>query len=135
MIRKVYVVNALELTTFVVIDGKKVSVHFKGGCYNAGIRYKAKLSTTDERLQKAIESHSQFNKTIFLDDAFEIAEKREDVKEVVTEGGIKQYPLIKRVADAKDLLYKEYGISLLELTNKLKIKEAAASVKVEFPNL
>ena len=136
-----------------IVNGVEKNVVFSGGRTNP-FRVKPFLKTSDEALQKAIESLSSFGEQIrevqMPDDEAGIQEaKIITIGKIVTitrdgdegnpEGANEDdpaiYPDVIKVQDAREILIEEYGVKAGELPNKAAIITKAAELKVSFPNL
>lgn len=143
-----------------IVNGVEKNVVFSGGRTNP-FRVKPFLKTSDEALQKAIESLSSFGEQIrevqMPDDEAGIQEAKiitigkivtitrdgdnegKDGDEGNPEGANEDdpaiYPDVIKVQDAREILIGEYGVKAGELPNKAAIITKAAELKVSFPNL
>lgn len=113
-----------NLNTYVLINGKAARVKFVSGDNKEGF-----FTTSDALLQAALENDRGFGSKFSLSDESE------------NKGGPEQavYTEIKSVTtwqQAKELLKAEpYGIPLRQLSTPGKIKKAAQSCGLSFPNV
>ena len=130
MFRKTYSVDAIEWKGLFVVNGALLPITFSGGKQGNGRKVKARYSTSDVNIQKAIESDPRYSKTIF----FEVA--NEEVKEEKQDEipGKKVYNF-KKLQEAVNVLITEYGEKPSNLTNKTRILEAAKKHQIVFPNI
>ena len=130
MFRKTYSVDAIEWKGLFMINGVLTPITFSGGKQGNGRRIKARFSTSDVNIQKAIESDQRYSKTVFFEVAYEEVkdEKQEEVP------GKKVYNCNK-LQEAVNVLITEYGEKPSTLTNKAKILEAAKKHQIVFPNI
>ena len=128
MFRKTYSVDAIEWKGLFMINGVLTPITFSGGKQGNGRRIKARFSTSDVNIQKAIESDQRYSKTVFFEVAYEEIkdEKQEEVP------GKKVYNCNK-LQEAVNVLITEYGEKPSTLTNKAKILEAAKKHQIVFP--
>ena len=130
MFRKTYSVDAIEWQGLFMINGVLTPITFSGGKQGNGRRLKARFSTSDVNIQKAIETDQRYSKTVFFEVAYEEIEdeKQEEVP------GKKVYNCNK-LQEAVNVLITEYGEKPSTLTNKAKILEAANKHQIVFPNI
>lgn len=113
-----------------MINGVLTPITFSGGKQGNGRRIKARFSTSDVNIQKAIESDQRYSKTVFFEVAYE--ETKDEKQEEVP--GKKVYNCNK-LQEAVNVLITEYGEKPSTLTNKAKILEAAKKHQIVFPNI
>ena len=130
MFRKTYSVDAIEWKGLFVVNGALLPITFSGGKQGNGRRVKARYSTSDVNIQKAIESDPRYSKTIFFEVAYE--EVKEEKQDEVP--GKKVYNF-KKLQEAVNVLITEYGEKPSNLTNKTRILEAAKKHQIVFPNI
>ena len=70
MFRKTYSVDAIEWKGLFMINGALTPITFSGGKQGNGRRIKARFSTSDVNIQKAIESDQRYSKTVFFEVAY-----------------------------------------------------------------
>ena len=130
MFRKTYSVDAIEWKGLFVVNGVITPITFSGGKQGNGRKVKARYSTSDVNIQKAIESDQRYSKTVFFEVAYEEVkdEKQEEVP------GKKVYNF-KKLQEAVNVLITEYGEKPSNLTNKTRILEAAKKHQIVFPNI
>lgn len=145
MSRKTYrLTNLVALITYVMVDGKEETIEFTGG-YRTPVKVKGTYTTSDAKIQKAIESCGGFgNQFVLISTELE---KENSVKKEQTdntpaspeggnsEGGFTEVPEVKNAQAAKEYLITNHKISPSLLSNKAKIFEVAQEHKVSFPNL
>lgn len=130
MFRKTYSVDAIEWKGLFVVNGALLPITFSGGKQGNGRRVKARYSTSDVNIQKAIESDPRYSKTIFFEVAYE--EVKEEKQDEIP--GKKVYNF-KKLQEAVNVLITEYGEKPSNLTNKTRILEAAKKHQIVFPNI
>lgn len=130
MFRKTYSVDAIEWKGLFVVNGVLLPITFSGGKQGNGRRVKARYSTSDVNIQKAIESDPRYSKTIFFEVAYE--EVKEEKQDEIP--GKKVYNF-KKLQEAVNVLITEYGEKPSNLTNKTRILEAAKKHQIVFPNI
>ena len=130
MFRKTYSVDAIEWKGLFVVNGALLPITFSGGKQGNGRRVKARYSTSDVSIQKAIESDPRYSKTIFFEVAYE--EVKEEKQDEIP--GKKVYNF-KKLQEAVNVLITEYGEKPSNLTNKTRILEAAKKHQIVFPNI
>ena len=130
MFRKTYSVDAIEWKGLFVVNGALLPITFSGGKQGNGRRVKARYSTSDVNIQKAIESDPRYSKTIFFEVAYE--EVKEEKQDEIP--GKKVYNF-KKLQEAVNVLITEYGEKPSILTNKTRILEAAKKHQIVFPNI
>ena len=130
MFRKTYSVDAIEWKGLFVVNGTLLPITFSGGKQGNGRRVKARYSTSDVNIQKAIESDPRYSKTIFFEVAYE--EVKEEKQDEIP--GKKVYNFNK-LQEAVNVLITEYGEKPSNLTNKTRILEAAKKHQIVFPNI
>ena len=130
MFRKTYSVDAIEWKGLFVVNGVLLPITFSGGKQGNGRRVKARYSTSDVNIQKAIESDPRYSKTIFFEVAYE--EVKEEKQDEIP--GKKVYNF-KKLQEAVNVLTTEYGEKTSNLTNKTRILEAAKKHQIVFPNI
>lgn len=130
MFRKTYSVDAIEWKGLFVVNGTLLPITFSGGKQGNGRRVKARYSTSDVNIQKAIESDPRYSKTIFFEVAYE--EVKEEKQDEIP--GKKVYNF-KKLQEAVNVLITEYGEKPSNLTNKTRILEAAKKHQIVFPNI
>lgn len=130
MFRKTYSVDAIEWKGLFVVNGALLPITFSGGKQGNGRKVKARYSTSDVNIQKAIESDPRYSKTIFFEVAYE--EVKEEKQDEVP--GKKVYNF-KKLQEAVNVLITEYGEKPSNLTNKTRILEAAKKHQIVFPNI
>ena len=130
MFRKTYSVDAIEWKGLFVVNGLLLPITFSGGKQGNGRRVKARYSTSDVNIQKAIESDPRYSKTIFFEVAYE--EVKEEKQDEIP--GKKVYNF-KKLQEAVNVLITEYGEKPSNLTNKTRILEAAKKHQIVFPNI
>lgn len=130
MFRKTYSVDAIEWKGLFVVNGALLPITFSGGKQGNGRRIKARYSTSDVNIQKAIESDPRYSKTIFFEVAYE--EVKEEKQDEIP--GKKVYNF-KKLQEAVNVLITEYGEKPSNLTNKTRILEAAKKHQIVFPNI
>lgn len=119
--------SATVLSLNVMIDGK----YKRHVTFNAAACSGSSLATSDERLQKALESHYLFGKKFVLSGAeeekpvaaVEAAEADEDKKVKVS---------VSSLSDAKDYLAEKFEISRTKLRTRDAIIKTAEQHDVEF---
>ena len=92
MFRKTYSVDAIEWKGLFMINGVLTPITFSGGKQGNGRRIKARFSTSDVNIQKAIESDQRYSKTVFFEVAYE--ETKEETKEAVEPHNQIEHPFI-----------------------------------------
>ena len=130
MFRKTYSVDAIEWKGLFVVNGALLPITFSGGKQGNGRKVKARYSTSDVNIQKAIESDPRYSKTIFFEVAYE--EVKEEKQDEIP--GKKVYNF-KKLQEAVNVLITEYGEKISNLTNKTRILEAAKKHQIVFPNI
>ena len=130
MFRKTYSVDAIEWKGLFVVNGVITPITFSGGKQGNGRRIKARFSTSDVNIQKAIESDQRYSKTVFFEVAYE--EVKEEKQDEIP--GKKVYNF-KKLQEAVNVLITEYGEKPSNLTNKTRILEAAKKHQIVFPNI
>ena len=130
MFRKTYSVDAIEWKGLFVVNGALLPITFSGGKQGNGRRVKARYTTSDVNIQKAIESDPRYSKTIFFEVAYE--EVKEEKQDEIP--GKKVYNF-KKLQEAVNVLITEYGEKPSNLTNKTRILEAAKKHQIVFPNI
>ena len=130
MFRKTYSVDAIEWKGLFVVNGVITPITFSGGKQGNGRRIKARFSTSDVNIQKAIESDQRYSKTVFFEVAYE--EVKEEKQDEIP--GKKVYNCNK-LQEAVNVLITEYGEKPSTLTNKAKILESAKKHQIVFPNI
>lgn len=130
MFRKTYSVDAIEWKGLFVVNGALLPITFSGGKQGNGRKVKARYSTSDVNIQKAIESDPRYSKTIFFEVAYE--EVKEEKQDEIP--GKKVYNFNK-LQEAVNVLITEYGEKPSNLTNKTRILEAAKKHQIVFPNI
>ena len=130
MFRKTYSVDAIEWKGLFVVNGALIPITFSGGKQGNGRKVKARYSTSDVNIQKAIESDPRYSKTIFFEVAYE--EVKEEKQDEIP--GKKVYNF-KKLQEAVNVLITEYGEKPSNLTNKTRILEAAKKHQIVFPNI
>ena len=146
MSRKTYrLTNLVALITYVIVDGKEETIEFAGG-YRTPTKVKGTYTTSDAKIQKAIESCGGYGNQFVListelekDDSGKKEQKQENqpgnTEGGNTEGGFTEVPEVKNAQAAKEYLTTNHKISPSLLPNKAKIFEVAQEYKVSFPNL
>jgi hypothetical protein len=144
MIKKTYSYeNIVELSTIIEADGKRKRITFSGGQMYP-VKIAAKFTTSDEGVQKAIEAKKAFKeKKIFISEQWDDPDSgtsESNVSDEVTEGklneaGFAEYPEVSSIQQAKDTLFRKYGVPLASMKNKADVLAAASEKKVSFPKL
>lgn len=131
MYKKIYGMNAVNVSTIVNVNGKPQRIEFTGGVTDGYSKVMARYKTTNPSIQKAIESDPRFGETIFTVSITEIKKK----EKVVKNGNVKEFKYIRTMQDAINVLATQYGVDLNSIKNKADLKAAAEKKKVSFPNL
>lgn len=128
MITKKYIARYSDYTTFVSVGGNNVKIHFEES-YTNGI---SRFTTSDKRIQEAIESRSDFGTVILLEHVSGSEDKKpvEVIKEVK-----KSYLDANTVQKAANILVKEFGVQPSKVKTSESVKMFAKMLNVEFPNL
>ena len=112
--RKIYKTYELKsLVIPVAVDGKKISVEFKGGCMLGST---ATYTTSDEEIQKELESLVFFNRDYYLDRKIDDAPKNVVTPKVTPE------PEKEEEIEVVDMLDAQTFKNLVELRNALQDK-------------
>jgi hypothetical protein len=117
MVRKTYKTFRLKgLTIPFNIDGKDVYVIFKSGCTMSST---ATYTTTDERIQEALESLAGFNRNYYLD---KVVELNAEAPKVAAPKVVKPEPEKEEEKEVVDMLDAKTFNNLVELRNALSDK-------------
>lgn len=131
MFKKVYGMNAVDVSTIIMVNGKPQRIEFTGGVTEGYGKVMARYKTSDPAIQQAIESDPRFGETIFTVSISKIEKK----EKVVKNGNVKEFKYIKTMQDAINVLVTQYGVDLESIKNKADLKATAEKKKVSFPNL
>lgn len=144
MSRKTYrLTNLVALITYVMVDGKEETIEFTGG-YRTPVKVKGTYTTSDAKIQKAIESCGGYgNQFVLISTEVDKEEKKPDGtgnepgnnEGGNPDGGFTEVPEVKNAQAAKEYLITNHKVSSSLLPNKAKILEVAQEHKVSFPNL
>lgn len=157
MVRKIYTSKSFFYSTYVVIDGKNVTITFKGGS-NMIRGNNGTFSTSDKTMQDAIEALPEFkNGFITIKSTYETSEpksndtsikigtvstkKAEKVKKEVVEEVSEDTTDMKEVksADTKQkaarYLNTEFGVPYTSISTIDNIIKVGKEYNVCFPNL
>jgi hypothetical protein len=129
-----------KLTLSVTIAGKRKYLEFSDGQYF--------LNTADEDIQIGIESHPFFGNKIIpcgdypktvkgsVKEVVVVAPNKPIEKVVEVEKDIVEFPEVKTVQEAKDILRNDpYNIAFQKLNTPANILKVAEDIGVKFPNL
>ena len=131
MYKKIYGMNAVDVSTIIMVNGKPKRIEFTGGVTEGYSKVMARYKTTNPVIQQAIESDPRFGETIFTVSISKIEKK----EKVVKNGKVKEFKYIRTMQDAINILATQYGVDLDSIKNKADLKAAADKKGVSFPNL
>ena len=148
-------IRAFRLVTEIEIDGKLRTIEFSGGARQPR-RRNGIFSTTQIKLQKAIENSPGFNKSYKLvkqvgesdpepksnikeinhvDDIPDISDEL-DSKDYATADEKADYSKITKAQDARNILFElDETLTYNDVKSKVLINEQAKRLNVSFPNL
>lgn len=146
--KKRYAIHGkVEMSVLIPINNAKLRVNFANGVINSNGITPATFSTSDPVVQTAIENNRLYQKGLIkLDRKWKIGEVEEAKEEVSgsessgdesSENGTPKYtiyPDVKNAQSAREVLIRDYNVSLAELQDKERIKNKAEELKVKFPN-
>lgn len=134
MIKTYITINSLNLTTSVNVgEGNFATLNFTGGRrYTEGGYVMGKFSTSNEALQKAIETDSGYGVSFVLDAGCDKQEMQAQEDSPVNYDLCDMIPGIKNRQDAMLWLQTNKGIELPPNSNVAAIKSAAQDVNVVF---
>lgn len=118
---------SIHLSMDVEIDGFKREINFTGG-KNYPVTKFGTFSTSDVKLQAAIEKNNGFKKDFILLKKT-AAEDKEPLK-----SEIKEVKGVTTVSAMKAYLNKEEGVSFSEMSNLEAINEICKTKKISFPD-
>ena len=117
-------ISSTVLSLNVMIGGK----HKRHICFNAAACSGSYYVTSDEKVQEALEKHSQFGKTFKLAGIVE-----EPVKEEVSDEPVQNTQVsVSSLSEAKDYLVEKFEISRTKLRTKEAIVKTGEQFGVEF---
>lgn len=124
-----------DLAFNVMVDGKPRRVSFEPQSHGSSI-----YNTRDVKEQKGIEAHPWFNDKFWLEsEVDEVKQAAEAKKKAAAKAkkaeAEKKTHLVEDLADAKDYLADEYGISRSKMKTKEDILEIAKEHNVELVGL
>lgn len=136
--KKRYAIHGkVEMSVLIPVNNAKLRVNFTNGVINSNGITPATFSTSDPVVQTAIENNRLYEKGLIkLDKKWKIGEV-EEAKEESTEKETSEYtnyPDVKNAQSAREVLIRDYNVSLAELQDKERIKNKAEELKVKFPN-
>ena len=139
MERKVYrSKHFMNLSICVSVNGQYQMVDFTGGI-TAPRRVNGGFSTPCPTLQKAIESHGDFNKSFTLERAIRMGPEPipvPEVKKPVVEETLKEPSFIskaKNAQEARQELNKKFHISYSRLKNAAMVLDMAKELNIAYP--
>lgn len=136
--KKRYAIHGkVEMSVLIPVNNAKLRVNFTNGVINSNGITPATFSTSDPVVQTAIENNRLYEKGIIkLDKKWKIGEIEETKKESPEKetSEYTNYPDVKNAQSAREVLIRDYNVSLAELQDKERIKNKAEELKVKFPN-
>lgn len=136
--KKRYAIHGkVEMSVLIPINNAKLRVNFTNGVINSNGITPATFSTSDPVVQTAIENNKLYEKGLIkLDKKWKIGEVEEAKEESEEEDTSEytNYPDVKNAQSAREVLIRDYNVSLAELQDKERIKNKAEELKVKFPN-
>ncbi len=125
----------MHLTINILLNGENTSIDFDGGITSPR-RINGSFSTTNPKIQAALESHYAFNKSFELVRTVDsspapVVKKEEEQKETKSNVIISR---AKNAQEARQELNKKYGISYSYIKNAAAVLEKAAEFNIEYPN-
>lgn len=136
--KKRYAIHGkVEMSVLIPINNAKLRVNFTNGVINSNGITPATFSTSDPVVQTAIENNKLYQKGLIkLDRKWKIGEVEEAKEESEKEDSSEytNYPDVKNAQSAREVLIRDYNVSLAELQDKERIKNKAEELKVKFPN-
>jgi hypothetical protein len=131
--------NCISLRTMVSLNGKPISLEFRGGARSGNYKIAGRYSTIDESMQNAIESSKAYGvdfKLAYEESLTETVKEEVKKEEVVEEENTDPILLVKTLKAAKEYLMANVeGLTLDQLKNKDAVLEVASSNNINFPNL
>jgi hypothetical protein len=129
MVKEYQSLNSVTFVTSIRKKNEQVTIRFSGGFTQPYIR-RGVFVTSDEELQKAIESDNSYGKEFRC-----ITEIKPEAIKKGPESGWKDIEDVKTVQAAKDYLIDLPEVTASMVTNKIKVLEVAEKLKIRFPNL
>ena len=143
--------NIMSFSTNVIVDNRTVRVVFNGGKWQAKTLSGGEFATTNDKIQKALESRSDYGNLFYLKEEIEnkSEEKKAAKKEVENkiekenvgpkdgEGDVeyKEYDSPTTIQAAAKIMVEEYGCSFGSVNTKEKLLAKAEEKKVKFTNI
>jgi len=145
--RKIYQsLHYKDLDTYVVVNGQKVLIQFRGGSLQPKVN--GKFTTTDQDLVKAMDSDSGLNTSFKCIYSEKIAEEKPrytaedeatldapEEKPEETKNEFTKVPGIKTIQAARTYIVENFGIPASKMLNGVAVKEYAAEKKIVFVDL
>lgn len=137
MAKKTYRTHHLKGLQVLLFDdyGRPLEVNFRGGCQ---IDSTSKFTTSDENVQKALESCSGFGRDFYIESVREDAPVANENEDVVEEEAVTENLLKVEVADKAEAIewlkehHAEKGYTAAKLRTKSAFEEACAECGVVF---
>lgn len=137
MAKKTYRTYHLKGLQVLLFDdyGRPLEVNFRGGCQ---IDSTSKFTTSDENVQKALESCSGFGRDFYIESVREDAPVVNENEDVVEEEAVTENLLKVEVADKAEAIewlkehHAEKGYTAAKLRTKSAFEEACAECGVVF---
>ncbi len=116
----------------IVVNGDVKRIVFNRAIVHVGGAWGCKFVTEDKAIQKAIESHKDFNATginkVWTDDVEPVEQSVEETIELTPD-------TITTLKDAKEYIVKNFGVDSIEVSTKAKVLAFAAEHNFQFKNL
>lgn len=144
--KKYAIYGKVEMSVLIPVNNAKLRVNFANGVITPSGITPATFSTSDPVVQTAIENNRLYLKgMIKLEKSFKIGEvevndekpvsdEDKNEKEPESQSSVKSYPDVKNVQSAREILIREYNVSIAELQDKERIKMKSEELGIEFPN-
>lgn len=132
MALKTYTSLYFLFRTSVTAEGKRIPIEFKNGINFGEYRAKGCFSTSNEKLQEAIESDPRFGWEFFLTETKETA----GAPEAKPSGNTgTEADAVSNLHEAREYLVRHYAVERRALNNSEAVQKEAARLGVEFPKL
>lgn len=132
MALKTYTSLYFLFRTTVTAEGKRIPIEFKNGINFGEYRAKGCFSTSNEKLQEAIENDPRFGWEFFLTETTETAKAPKTQPSGKTEMGA---DAVGNLHEAREYLVQHYGVERRVLSNSDAVRKEAQRLGVEFPRL
>lgn len=116
-------------TTFLLVNGRIQRIQFS----DMSADYST-YTTSNESVQKALESNSDFGRYYTLYKTQD-EPKHSETEPIPLHLYEKEFPDVRKVNEAVDILVNSYGIERSSLNSSADVRRAASQININFPNL